>query len=200
MPDPETSQTSPDEESQQQDPPSEGAGGETPSYSDFDAWLTAQDEATKALVSGLYDKKTQSLRSALDKERDKATETAKELRELAKTAAQTDAAYADKLNRLATEKETELDSTRKEAAFYRDGAAAGISGEKLARAWTICKNGGYFDRLGDPDLVALKNEIPELFAVPSPPSRSTAGRGTTTKPAPAEEDPIRAAVRRARGH
>jgi hypothetical protein len=199
MPDTEPqNDTNPAEESTPQGAPAtEPVGGETPSYNDLDAWLTAQDEPTQKLVRGLYDKKTMGLKSALDKERDKATDFARQLRETAKTADDTTAA---KLNQLAAEKDAELEDARKESTFYRDAAAAGVPGERLERAWRICKNGGYFDRRGEPDLEALKTELPELFAVLSQPSRQTAGRGVKQAPAPADEDPIRAAVNRARGH
>ncbi|HET6495409.1 MAG TPA: hypothetical protein VFH61_08610 [Thermoleophilia bacterium] len=176
--------------------PKDDKADEKPTFKDYDAWLAAQDEGTKALVSDLYEKKTAGLKSALDKERDKASDAAKQLRDLAKTA---DAETADKLNKLATEKDAEIESARRETAFYRDAAAAGIPGDRLARAWLICSNGDFFTKRGEPDMAALKAELPELFAAPASPSRPTAGRGTTTPPAPPPEDPIRAAVRRQRG-
>ena len=39
----------------------------------------------------------------------------------------------------------------------------------------ICKNGDYFTKRGDPDIQALKTELPELFATPAQPAPRLAG-------------------------
>jgi hypothetical protein len=147
--------------------------GETPAeaFADWDALVKAHPE-----VEGLYEGKTTGLKSALDKERDKASDAAKELRKLAKEA---DEKTAAALTKLADEKDAEVASARQESAFYREAAAAGVSGDKLARAWLICRNGDFFTKRGDPDISALKDELPELFAQPAIPApRVNAGQGT----------------------
>jgi hypothetical protein len=154
--------------------------GETPAeaFADWDALVKAHPEVEK-----LYEGKTTGLKSALDKERDKASEAAKELRRLAKEA---DEKTAAALTKLADEKDAEVASARQESAFYREAAAAGVPGDKLTRAWLICKNGDYFTKRGDPDIQALKDELPELFAAPAVPTpHISAGHGTQQPPAAA---------------
>lgn len=157
--------------------------GETPAaetFADWDALVKAHPEA-----ESLYEGRTSGLKSALDKERDKAAEATKELRKLARDA---DEKTAAALNKLADEKDAEIEQARRESAFYREAAASGVPGDKLARAWLICKNGDYFTKRGDPDIVAMKTELPELFQAPaSPPPRVAAGAGASQPPAPAAD-------------
>lgn len=158
----------------------EDKSGETPAakYADWDALVKAHPE-----VAELYEVKTSGLKSALDKERDAATEASKELRKLAK---ETDEKTAAALNKLADEKDAEIEQARRESAFYREAAASGVPGDKLARAWLICRNGDYFTKRGDPDIQAMKTELPELFVQPAVPApRVAAGAGTQQPPAPA---------------
>ena len=152
--------------------------GETPAekYADWDALVKAHPE-----VEGLYEGKTTGLRSALDKERTAASDAAKALRKLAQEA---DDKTATALNKLADEKDAEVTLARQESAFYREAAAAGVPGDKLARAWLICKNGDFLTKRGDPDIAAMKTELPELFAAPATPApRVNAGQGTQQPPA-----------------
>jgi len=154
------------------------AAGATPP-ADLDAYLATLDEDTRSLVDKLrtdwHEGQVKGLKSALDKERDAASAATKNLRELAKTA---DADTAAKLEKLATEKDAELDTARKESMFYREAATAGVPADKLARAWLLCRNADYFTKRGDPDIAAMKAEIPELFAVPTQTAQVHAGTGT----------------------
>jgi hypothetical protein len=156
--------------------------GETPApkFTDWDALVKAHPEASE-----LFEGKTKGLKSALEKERDAASDAAKDLRKLAKEA---DEKTAAALNKLADEKDAEIAEARKESAFYRDAAAAGIPGDKLARAWLFARNADYFDKRGNPDIQALKTEMPELFTQPAQPApRVNAGQGTQQPPAAAHD-------------
>jgi len=162
------------------------------------AWITSLPEDQQALAKAWHDAETAGQQSALVKERQiakdkdhEAAEANKKLRELAKTA---DADTAAKLEKLANEKDAELESARRESTFYREAATAGVPADKLARAWLLCKNADYFNKRGDPDIAAMKAEIPELFAAPVTTTRVNAGTGTGQQAAVAEQDPLRAAI------
>jgi len=146
---------------------------------DLDAYLATLPEETRTMVDKLrtdwHEGQVTGLKSALQKERDAASDATKALRELAKTA---DKDTAAKLEALATEKDAELDTLRKESTFYREAATAGVPADKLARAWLLCRNADYFTKRGDPDIAAMKAEIPELFAAPQTTTRTNAGTGT----------------------
>ncbi len=159
---------------------SKNAGG-TPAekYADWDALVKAHPE-----VESLYEGKTSGLKSALDKEREKASDAAGKLRKLAKDS---EGKVAEALNKQASEMEAAVEDARREAAFYREGAAAGIRGDLLPRAWLIAKNGDYFTKRGDPDIATMKTEMPELFAQPAQTTRPTAGAGTQQAPAAASD-------------
>lgn len=169
-----------------QDPKPQDPKGETPTVADWEAVLGGLTDEHKAL----YEKHVSGLKSALEKERDradteakKAGEAAQSLRKLAKEADETTAAA---LNKLADEKDAELADARFESEFYREAAAAGIPGDKLARALLICKTGDFKTRRGGPDVAAMKAELPELFAAPAVPApRTNAGAGTQQPPAAA---------------
>jgi hypothetical protein len=156
----------------------ETAGATPPA--DWESLLASLPEDTRGLAQKLHEadheSKVTGLKSALDKERDSASSAAKQLREMAKTA---EAAIAEKLNKLADEKDAEIEDARKESTFYREAASAGVSADKLSRAWLLCKNAQYFTSRGDPDINAMKAEIPELFAAPVKPAAQVhAGNGT----------------------
>jgi hypothetical protein len=155
---------------------SQNAGGTPEKYADWDALVKAHPE-----VGELYEGKTSGLKSALDKERDKAAEASKALRTLAKEA---DEKTAAALKKQADEMDAAVEDARRESTFYREAAAAGIPGDRLARAWLIAKNGDYFTKRGDPDIQSLKTELPELFTQPAAKPRPTAGAGTQQGAAP----------------
>ena len=157
------------------DPP---ANAPTPP-ADWEALLATLPDDTRELAKKLHEadheSKVTGLKSALTKERDAAEKASKELRTLAKTV---DADTAAKLEKLATEKDAENESLRQESAFYHDAAIAGLQPDKMDRAWLICKNASYFDSRGNPDIAAMKADIPELFAAPQTTTRTNAGTGT----------------------
>ena len=158
------------------------------------AWIDTLPEDQQALAKAWHDAETAGQQSALVKEREnaktkdhEATEANKKLRELAKTA---DADTAAKLKAQADENDAKLEEARKaseearkESAFYREAATAGVPADKLARAWLLCRNANYFTKRGDPDIAAMKAEIPELFAAPPGTPRTSAGTGTGQDPA-----------------
>jgi len=156
--------------------------GETPAekYADWDALVKAHPE-----VGELYEGKTSGLKSALDKERDKAGDAAKALRKLASEA---DEKLSAALKKQADEMDAAVEDARRESTFYREAAEAGVPGDKLARAWLICKNGDYLTKRGDPDIASMKIELPELFSQPAAPApRVDAGPGTQQAPAAAQD-------------
>ena len=164
-------------------------GGETPN--DFEAYIASQPDPIKEL----YKQHTAGWRSTLENEREKATNainTVKELREAVKTA---DAATAEKLTKLAAEKDAEIELARQEATFYRDAAAAGCPPGRLERAWRLFRNGEYPTRRGEPDVAAMKADVPELF-VPARGGGANAGAGTGAagRPAVSMDNLIRAAA------
>jgi hypothetical protein len=153
---------------------------------DLDAFLASNPAAKKA-----YDAKTAGQQSALVKERElkkakekEAAEYSDQLRELAKTA---DAETAAKLKTQADENDAKLEEARQEAAFLLEAAQAGVPADRLSRAWTLCKNAGYIDKRGNPDIAAMKAEIPELFAAPQTTTRTDAGTGTRQRAAVAQD-------------
>ena len=147
---------------------------------DLDAYLATLPDEQRTLVDKLrtdwHEGQVTGLKSALSKEREAAADATKALRELAKTA---DKDTAAKLEKMATEKDAENEMLRKESTFYREAALAGIPPDRLSRAWTLCHNADYFDKRGNPDIAAMKADIPELFAAPqTTPTRTNAGTGT----------------------
>jgi hypothetical protein len=167
---------------------------------DLDAYLATLPDETRTLVDKLrtdwHESQVTGLKSALSKEREAASDATKALRELAKTA---DKETAAKLKAQADENDARVSDLTKEAMFYREAAAAGVPADKLARAWLLCRNADYFTKRGDPDIAAMKAEIPELFAAPQTATRVQAGAGTRQQAVQPEIDPLRAAVARARG-
>lgn len=154
-----------DKDAKQQAP---DTGDEAP-IADFDAWLAEQPQR----VRDAHAKHTAGLTSALDKEREKAKDAAKELRALAKDA---DEKTAARLNDLATEKDAEVENARAELAFTREAIAAGCKPELLADAWLIAKAAGLTD------VKALKGEKPWLFVEQRKPDAKP-GAGSNGKPA-----------------
>ncbi len=165
-----------------QAPKTQDPSGVTPAqkYADWDALVKAHPEAEE-----LFTGKTTGLKSALEKERERAEASSRELRRLAKEA---DEKTAEALNKLADEKDAELADARFEAEFYREAAAAGIPSDRLARALIICRTGDFKTKRGAPDLAAMKTELPELFAQSAQPApRVSAGSGTQQAPAVAND-------------
>jgi hypothetical protein len=155
---------------------------------DLDAYLATLPEEQRTLVDKLrtdwHDGQVTGLKSALTKEREAASEATKELRKLAKEA---DEKTAAALNKLADDKDAVNESLRRESAFYHDAAIAGIQPGMIDRAWLLCRNADYFTKRGDPDIAAMKAEIPELFAAPQTTTQTNAGTGTRQQPAVKED-------------
>jgi hypothetical protein len=180
----------------QNDPPANPPANDPPvPPANWDALLASLPDDIRDLTQTLHEadheSKVTGLKSALGKERDSASATAKQLRELAKTSEAVTAEALNKLavekDKLAAEKDAELETARKESTFYREAAAAGVSADKLARAWLLCRNADYFTKRGDPDIAAMKAEIPELFAAPQTTTQTNAGTGTRQQPAVKED-------------
>lgn len=147
---------------------------------DFSSWLEAQDDAVK---TG-YEQNTAGLKSALDKERDRAKETETELRDALKKLEGVEGAQET-----VTELESKLDDAQKqrEAAererdFITEAVREGVTDPTLAWA-AVQGNETLLDRRGLVDFGKLKEQHPALFAKGSPPPPDgTPGTGGNTPP------------------
>lgn len=172
------------------------AGGSVTLPEDFETWLDGQAEEVKALVSGLHEKKVAGLRSALQAERDeRKSERQKYQAQLSEAVAKATGAEKAALEAL----QSDIAAAGARADFYADAHEAGVV--DLRTAWAAIKEYDLHDRKGQPDLEALKVRCPYLFVQPAKPAapRVGAGVGTQQPPAPAAEDPLRAAFARLRG-
>lgn len=157
-------------------------GSETPpaTWSDF---IKAHPEAQP-----LHEAETASLRSALDKERDKAKTAEKSYRVLAKTA---DPETAEKLRKLADETKAEAEQLKAQLDFTSTAVRLGC--RAVDKAWTIATATGMTaeEMKTDPDWSAL-------FAEPKP-ANANAGAGTDRKSTPFKQR-MNDALRQAAGY
>ena len=149
--------------------------GETPDpKEDFAAWLEAQGEDAQAA----YEQNIGGLKSALEKEREAAKETSRELRDaVAKLegvegADEIRAEFESKLEAA----EAQRDAAARKAAFIVDAVREGVADPELA--WkAAADNDEVLDRHGEVDFAALKAKHPALFREEKQP-RGNAGAGT----------------------
>src|SRR5665647_1274630 len=161
-----------------------------------ESWFGALPEDAQTIAQKWHDEKVVGLKSALGSERDdrKTDRTAfqKQLTDAIAKATGDSKAELEKIQASLGESGTRSD-------FYADAHEAGAGDLRLA--WAAVKEYELYDRKGNPDIEALKTKCPYLFqSAAKPVPKVGAGSGTTTPPAAAEEDPLRAAVARARGH
>jgi hypothetical protein len=152
----------------------------------FDDWYQAADDATKALL----DQHTRGLKSALEAERAERKTAEKALRDAAGKLEAGSAARVD----LEAQAER-VAATERRASFYEVAHAAGVADLKLA--WLAASESNLFDRKGNPDIEALRQQHPALFGTPTAPrAPGNAGAGAGQSPAPTRSmnDYIRAAA------
>ena len=160
-----------------------------------ESWFGALPEDAKPIAQKWHDEQVVGLKSALSSERDE--------RKTDRTAfqKQLDAAIAKASGEGKAELEkiqASLGAAGSRADFFADAHEAGVL--DLRTAWAAVKEYELVDRKGNPDLEALKMKCPYLFQQPTQPlpPRVSAGSGGHTPPAPANDDPIRAAVNQRR--
>ena len=157
-----------------------------------ESWFGALPEDAKTVAQKWHDEKVAGLKSALGSERDerKTDRTAfqKQLTDAIAKASGEGKAELEKISASLSESGTRSD-------FYADAHEAGAGDLRLA--WAAVKEYELYDRKGNPDIEALKTKCPYLFvSAAKPVPHVGAGSGTQQAPAPVNEDPIRAAVRR----
>lgn len=168
---------------QGQDGQGQGDGG-TPAS--FEAWLTAQDETVKGLITS----HTTGLKSALDSERESRKGLERQLREAAKKA---DA--GSEAQKQLTEMADRLTGTERRIAAYDALSAAGCANLKLA--WLAAQDAGLVDGQGSVSVERLKAQFPELFKQGTPAPRGNAGSGAGQGGAPKQD--MNAFIRQAAG-
>jgi hypothetical protein len=165
--------------------PAAPVGSETPA--DLDAYFATLPDDQQKVVKGLYEAQTANLNSALRAERAERKAERNELsKQLKDLAAKSSGAEKAALEQVQAEFQTKLEAAEKRADFASDAASAGVKDVRMA--WAAIKEYDLHDRRGDPDLVALKEKCPYLFASEvRPVSRVNAGTGTGTAPAAADD-------------
>jgi plasmid stabilization system protein ParE len=147
---------------------------------DWEAWLEAQDEAVR---TG-YQQNTAGLKSALDKERDRAKETETELRDALKRLEGVEGAQdaAKELEAKLNAAQEQREAAERERDFVTQAIREGVTDPALA--WRAVEgNETLTDRYGRADFAKLKEMHPALFAKGSPPPPDgTPGSGTGSPP------------------
>ena len=118
----------------------------------YDKWLANQPEEVQNLIGD----HTNSLKSALDDERESRKKFETQLRDLAKKAE--DGSEAQKRLEAMADQAAEADL---KATFYEDAHKAGVSNLKLA--YMVAKQDDLFDKRGNVNFEQLKKDYPELF-------------------------------------
>lgn len=126
----------------------------------WDDWLASRPDAERPTITALYERQTQGLRSALDKERDDRKALEKQVRDLAK-AAEKGSDAETQLTTLADQ----LAAADRRADFYRDAAKTdvGIADPELAWLRVNASPDEFFDRKGNVNFTLLKERHPALF-------------------------------------
>lgn len=147
-----------------QTPPA--AAAETPVIENFEEWLGGQSDD----VRDAYQAHTRGLKSALDSEREQRRTVEKQLREMAQKSEK----GSDAQTKL-TEMADQLESANEQAEFYDAAHRAGVSNLKLA--YMIARQDGLFDKRGQVNFEAMKNQYPELFPQRPVTPKGNAGAG-----------------------
>ena len=157
-----------------------------------ESWFGALPEDAKSIAQKWHDEQVVGLKSALTSERDeRKTDRTAFQKQLADAIAKASGEGKAELEKI----QASLGAAGSRADFFADAHEAGVL--DLRTAWAAVKEYDLVDRKGNPDLEALKTKCPYLFQTAKPAAPHIgAGSGTQQPPAPANEDPIRAAVRR----
>lgn len=153
----------------------------------YETWFEKQPPEIKALI----EENKRGLQSALKAERETRKDLEKQVRELAEKAEK-----GSEVEKRLTETADKLAEMDKRLEFYDAAHKANVTNLKLA--WRIVNEEQLFTRKGEPDLEALKESYPELFAKPAstPPGNSGAGTKEPPKPKVGMNEFIRAAAGR----
>lgn len=157
-----------DDQNSQNQNGSQNQDGETPTFED---WIASQDETVK----GLLDTHTAGLKSALEKERDRAAKLEKSLREAAKKQEAGSAAQKE-LEQLADN----LAIAKRENAFIVAAYKAGVNDPELALL--AAERAGLIHQDGTADFTRLKETYPQLFGKVPQQTAGNAGNGTGNPP------------------
>jgi len=169
----------PENQEQTTEPTTQAQGqqqSETPAVT-FDAWLGAQDEATRKL----YDEHTRGLKTALQSERDarkaESAKLSKDLRDAGRKLEEGSDA------RKALEDVTsKLEAAEARAAFYEEANKPEVHCSNARLAFIAAQETGAIDAKGRIAWELLKTQFPELFQRKVPPA--SAGAGTNEQPRP----------------
>jgi hypothetical protein len=163
----------------------EGAGGGTPPVT-WEGVLEGLTEEQRTLFDG----HVQGLRGALDSERKSARDFERQLRE-----ATVQLEEGSDLRAQFEKLTAELDEAGRRADFMSEAGKQGVVNGRLA--WLAARDGELFDRRGNADWAALREQCPELFGSQQPPrAAGNAGAGTTAPPATVDMNTM---LRRAAG-
>ena len=136
----------------------------------FDEWIQAQDEPIKQA----FEAHTTGLKNTVHATRQERDALAKEIKELSKKA-EVDSDMQKSLNELSSK----LEITEKRATFAEEAVKPEIGCTNPKAAWLVAVAQDAFDRKGNPDWNAIKNEAPELFGKPAAKGNAGAGTGST---------------------
>lgn len=161
------------------------AGATAQQPENFEQWLAAQADD----VQGMFETHIAGLKSALSTERDNRKQLAKTVKDL-----QASAGKASDLQERLVALEAQMAEQGHYAQFVEAAAAVGVKNIRLA--WLAAKEFSLLDDSGEVDLDALKAQVPELFAKPTPLVSAGAGTGAPPKTATSMNDLIRSAAGR----
>ena len=143
--------------------------GETPA--DFETWLEGQEPKVKEL----YTQHSEALLNTVRATRKERDDMAKQIKELAKqTAEGSDARKA------LDEMSARLEVTERRASFMEEAMKPEIQCRNARAAWLVATSENLFDKKGNPDWNAIKQEAPELFGAIT--ANAQAGAGTASPP------------------
>lgn len=170
----------------------EGGGsknGKESQYETFDDFLATVGEPEREL----YDSHVAGLKSALDKEREEASNLAKTLRELkpkAKKGSELEEELSKTLSKL-EEAEKQYQETQRRAAFLEEAIKPAVGCKNPKAAYALAKAEDLFDKDGSPKWGDIRETAPEIFGEAT--VTKAGARGKTTG------DDINAEIRRSAG-
>lgn len=138
-----------------------GEQGQAPAS--FEAWLAAQGEESRQLVTGHISK----LQGALSDERTQRRTLAKQIDDLSKQAEQ-GSQLRGQLEKLSAD----FEGMSRKTAFY-ESAPAEVTNLRLA--WLVANDAQLVDAQGKTDWAKLRATAPELFKRVTPPAHAGAG-------------------------
>jgi len=144
-------------------------GSETPP--DFESWIAEQGDDVKALLDG----HTKGLKSALDKERKRAGDLEKSLRDAAK-----DLEKGSEAQNTLLKLSDELAKAQTANNFYVAAHRAGVNDPDLA--YLAAEKNGLIRSDGSADFAKLKETYPQLFGAVTKIVKGNPGNGTGSQP------------------